>query len=193
MTMNITTLLFDFVGVLMRADRSGVISPEAVVIDRRVGKVVDDHAFRETVMNELGYSAARFDSLIAQIAGRYIPFEPLWQMLPGLRQHYRLGVINNGTYWTYPYFNTKYGIESQFDVFVSSAREGVRKPDPAIYLRACAILNVRPAECLYMDDSAENVESAARLGMRTIWWETHQAGFAQFCEWVEWQRAGRGK
>ncbi len=55
-----------------------------------------------------------------------------------------------------------------FDVVIESAKAGVRKPDPKIYLMACEALSVSPADCVYLDDLGINCKPAAQLGMRAI-------------------------
>jgi len=59
-------------------------------------------------------------------------------------------------------------IMAQFDVMIESAKAGVRKPDPAIYLMMCEALEVEPASCVYLDDLGINCKPAAQLGMRAI-------------------------
>ncbi|MFG2921973.1 HAD family hydrolase [Streptomyces sp. NPDC048305] len=51
---------------------------------------------------------------------------------------------------------------------VSSAEEGVAKPDPAIYRTAAGRAGVPPERCLFVDDSAENVGTALALGMTAV-------------------------
>jgi putative hydrolase of the HAD superfamily len=61
-----------------------------------------------------------------------------------------------------------------FDVVVESSVEGVRKPEPEIYLRALARLSdavgrqVEPQHCAYLDDLGINLKPARALGMHTI-------------------------
>jgi putative hydrolase of the HAD superfamily len=55
-----------------------------------------------------------------------------------------------------------------FDVVVQSSVEGVRKPDPAFYERACTRLGVAAEECVFLDDLGVNLKPARALGMRTI-------------------------
>jgi 2-haloacid dehalogenase/putative hydrolase of the HAD superfamily len=43
----------------------------------------------------------------------------------------------------------------------------VLKPDPRIYRQACERFGLAPAEMLFVDDSAKNVEGAAALGFDT--------------------------
>jgi epoxide hydrolase-like predicted phosphatase len=55
-----------------------------------------------------------------------------------------------------------------FDVVVESAVEGLRKPDPRIYLLACDRLGVTPHETVFLDDLGVNLKPARELGMTTI-------------------------
>ena len=59
-------------------------------------------------------------------------------------------------------------LDGLFDAIVESAREGVRKPDPRIYQRACDRLDVRPEESVFLDDLGANLKPARALGMATI-------------------------
>jgi 2-haloacid dehalogenase len=54
-----------------------------------------------------------------------------------------------------------------FDDRVISAEHGLLKPDPAIYDLATARFGLEPARTLFIDDRAENVETAADLGFAT--------------------------
>ena len=60
------------------------------------------------------------------------------------------------------------GLDSHFDVFVESAVEGLRKPDPRIYTLVCERLGVAPAETAFLDDIGRNLKAARALGMTTI-------------------------
>jgi epoxide hydrolase-like predicted phosphatase len=55
-----------------------------------------------------------------------------------------------------------------FDLVVESAIEGIRKPDPAIYERACERLRITPADAIFLDDIGANLKTARALGMTTI-------------------------
>jgi putative hydrolase of the HAD superfamily len=55
------------------------------------------------------------------------------------------------------------------DVEVFSSEVALRKPDAAIYLRACQGLQVDPADCLYVGDgSYRELSGAAAVGMRPV-------------------------
>ena len=52
------------------------------------------------------------------------------------------------------------------NVLVSAAL-GIRKPDPRVYVRAMEHYGSDPEHTFFVDDSAENVEGAAELGIHT--------------------------
>jgi len=55
-----------------------------------------------------------------------------------------------------------------FDHVIESARIGLRKPDPRIYLMMIDALKVDPAKCVYLDDLGVNLKPAREMGMTTI-------------------------
>jgi putative hydrolase of the HAD superfamily len=59
-------------------------------------------------------------------------------------------------------------LRPEFDVFVESAREGLRKPDPRIYALVCERLQVQPSETVFLDDIGSNLKPARAMGMTTI-------------------------
>jgi epoxide hydrolase-like predicted phosphatase len=58
--------------------------------------------------------------------------------------------------------------DEAFDAVVLSGREGVRKPEAAIYRLTAGRLGVDPASCVFVDDMAANVEGARDVGMTAI-------------------------
>lgn len=59
----------------------------------------------------------------------------------------------------------RHGFMALFDGTVISAEEGVIKPDAAIYQRLMTRYDLPAADCLFIDDKAENVAAAQALGM----------------------------
>ncbi|MFF9060138.1 HAD-IA family hydrolase [Streptomyces sp. NPDC101213] len=60
------------------------------------------------------------------------------------------------------------GLTELADEVVSSARVGLAKPDRRILELGAARAGVRPERCLFVDDTEENVEAAAALGMTAV-------------------------
>ena len=56
------------------------------------------------------------------------------------------------------------------DGIVCSGREGLIKPDPAIYQRMIRRYHLQPARTLFIDDAPANVESALNVGLQAIYY-----------------------
>ncbi|MGY1754158.1 HAD family hydrolase [Blastococcus sp. SYSU D01042] len=57
-------------------------------------------------------------------------------------------------------------LDDEVDAVFSSAELRVAKPDPQVFALVCAALGLAPAQCLFVDDSAEHVAAAAAVGLR---------------------------
>ena len=64
---------------------------------------------------------------------------------------------------------------NEFEVRVFSCLVGEAKPKAGIFLHAAECLNLRPEECLFVDDREANIEGAQQVGMRTLHFESAQA------------------
>jgi putative hydrolase of the HAD superfamily len=52
-----------------------------------------------------------------------------------------------------------------FDAVVISGRVGLRKPDQAIFVHTAELLELRPAQCVMVDDLQANISAAVAVGM----------------------------
>ncbi|KAI8999789.1 HAD-like domain-containing protein [Gaertneriomyces semiglobifer] len=59
-------------------------------------------------------------------------------------------------------------LTSLFDHYLESSILHLRKPDPAIFLRACDMVGVHPKHVIMIDDIGENLKSARGVGMTTV-------------------------
>ena len=55
-----------------------------------------------------------------------------------------------------------------FDLLIESSIEGCRKPEEKFYEIACERLNVKPENCVFLDDLGINLKPARAMGMTTI-------------------------
>jgi putative hydrolase of the HAD superfamily len=74
-----------------------------------------------------------------------------------------------------------------FEVVVESSKTGLRKPEPAFYLKACEMLGIQPANAVFLDDLGVNLKPAAALGMRTIKVTDADAALAELGEIIGMQ------
>ncbi len=81
---------------------------------------------------------------------------------------YLLATLNNESLELNAYRIQAFGLQRIFKLFLSSCYLGVRKPDAAIYQLALRLTQQEPAQCVFIDDRALNLECAEREGMKTI-------------------------
>lgn len=62
----------------------------------------------------------------------------------------------------------KHGLTKLFDLIVTSAEEGISKPDVRIFETTICRLGVSATETIYIDDTIANVQAAEAIGMHGI-------------------------
>lgn len=96
------------------------------------------------------------------------PFPETIEVLIKLSEKgYKLGVISDGPpslekslEWIH--------LSDFFSSFTSSSTVGASKPSPIIYQQAMKSLDVSPSECIYIDDTLDEVIGARKLGMEAL-------------------------
>lgn len=85
------------------------------------------------------------------------------------KRGYKLCLLSN-TIWPHVKINKKRGLLDIFDIKIFSCdpRINSRKPEKKIYRLCLKRINVRPGECLFIDDQKRNLLPAQKLGMKTI-------------------------
>lgn len=172
----IKAILFDMVGVLLFAKKGYIPKTKAEINASSIEKLynhTDDKKLLEDIKTNLDLSKTDLKKALEHIPQKFEMYGKIWKILPGLRKDYRMAVINNGNALAMKYWNKSFDF-SIFDLFINSAQVGIKKPDPGIFLLTCKELKVSPKECIFMDDSLENIQSAQKLGMTTIWWNKEQ-------------------
>jgi putative hydrolase of the HAD superfamily len=81
---------------------------------------------------------------------------------------YFMGTINNESRELNLYRIEKNGMRNIFRVFISSCFVGLRKPETDIYRMALEITQMPAEQCCFIDDRAQNLEPATKLGIQTI-------------------------
>ncbi len=81
------------------------------------------------------------------------------------KDKYVYGVITNNYKEAEEVILKKYQVPKFYTIFVSSADIGVLKPDRKIYEFVLKRVNLPADQCLFIDDSVENVDGAKSVGM----------------------------
>ena len=90
-------------------------------------------------------------------------------LLTRLAARYRLGIVSN-FYGNLETVCDDFGLRPLFSVILDSTRVGLSKPDPRIFHRAVAELDVPLASSVFVGDSlARDMGGALGVGMRHVW------------------------
>ena len=112
-------------------------------------------------------------------------FTELNQLLPELRQHYRLAVATNSSHRLIDVVMEISGLRDQFETILSGQDIQALKPDPEIYITAAARLGISPAACCAIEDSPAGIQAAQAAGMKCIGLATSlPAGKLKSADWV---------
>ena len=121
---------------------------------------------------EAGEDAVHVEAAMRHFLAARNAVEPYADVLPGLlqlKQKLRLGTISNGNGDL-----AAIGLEQHFEVSLAACHFGRAKPDPAIFLAACAALGVAPQQAVYVgDDLRLDVAGAQGAGLRAVWLNRH--------------------
>lgn len=81
---------------------------------------------------------------------------------------FKLCLATSNDYTDARFLMSRIGLWEMFDGVVTGDRVGPSKPAPDIYLAAASALDLRPEDCLAVEDSYAGVKSAAAAGCQTI-------------------------
>lgn len=180
----IRAVTFDFGGVLMRtgdyagrrkwerrlglgergADELVFASPAGT--RAQLGEVTDEEIWR-AAGERYGLDAEEIAEFRRDFwSGDFIDRE-LVGLIRRLRARYKLGLLSNAWDTLRPLL-ARQGLAPLFDVVVISCEEGLMKPDPEIFRRLLARLDVAPGEAVFVDDMPANVDGARAAGMHAL-------------------------
>lgn len=128
---------------------------------------------------------------IISIAAEYGAKVPAWRhdleilypdakdILQSIGKNYKLGIIANQDFGTEKRL-IDFGIRQYFDLVISSAEEGIAKPDLRIFQIALDRSNCKPEEAVMVGDRVDNdIVPANKIGMTTVWIRQGFGGLAE--------------
>jgi glucose-1-phosphatase len=187
----ITTLIFDFGGVIMDLKKkrtvnvSDALSELTGVSVERIKTLWKQYG-RDVLINKL--LPIDFLKIVLRHFGLYADPQALlgtwnklhvkeqklidWKLvdyIQKLRKSYKVYILSN-TFDVGMHGRIDREMESLFDGIFLSYKEGVAKPDKEAYLSFCRKIKASPQQCILIDDSRVNIESASILGMDTLFY-----------------------
>lgn len=91
------------------------------------------------------------------------------QIIEGLEKNYILSICSNTDPWHWNKVMKEIPLLKKFQHYFLSFEMKLNKPDPRVFQH---ILNKLPAkghECVFVDDTLENIKVAQTFGIQTIW------------------------
>jgi len=175
----VKVILFDCFGVLV--EDSMITFCKTYLRDKP--KLVEATRMLDRQSNEGKISFDDFVSSVAELTGielkevdtflnRNPPNEELLNYIDEtLKPKYKIGLLSNAADdWLDELFtNQQQGL---FDDFVLSYQHGISKPDARIYELAARRLDVKPEECIFIDDVAAYVVGAEAIGMPAVQYQS---------------------
>jgi len=137
-------------------------------IDFMVGKISPEEFHLKTCQHfDHNISIKRFRALWLQMLGEEIDDTGL--IINELAEKkYKLALLSNVDPWHFKYCEQKFPVLNKFSKTFLSYKMEMKKPDPEIYQQVAKELDVKPEECLFIDDMLENVDAAKQVGYDAI-------------------------
>lgn len=120
-------------------------------------------AFREDLGIEQGVSEI-LEYFDAWLIG---PFPGTLELLRAIPDRYRLAILSNTNALHWPKISEGFGFQTHMERIFSSHLLGLAKPDPEIFRVVANELAVSAGRVLFLDDNADNVRAASRVGMQS--------------------------
>ncbi|WP_159888670.1 HAD family hydrolase [Paenibacillus puerhi] len=153
--------------------RKQVYVDRFIELDSR-GYVWKDKVYT-SLLAEFGIGDVSPDELLTDYINNFrfhcVPFVNLHETLEFLKSSgFRLAMITNG-FGEFQLANVRsLGIEKYFDFIMVSELEGIKKPDPEIFIRALKRFEMDANEAVYVGDHPKNdIQASRNIGMKGIW------------------------
>ncbi|MBM2820663.1 MAG: hypothetical protein HW405_423 [Candidatus Berkelbacteria bacterium] len=176
---NIKAIVFDFWGVFatFNAPVKKTIGIKGSVTDYpEYYDLINQHNLGQISEDEFLKATSKVFNVSLSSGHRYL-FDAghlnhdLIEIVKKLKNKYKIGLITNTGKEYMDEFLYKPGLDKLFDCLVISCLEGLRKPDPKIYMLVAERLHIKPKEILYLDDHPDRISPAAVLGMNVLLYE----------------------
>ena len=89
-------------------------------------------------------------------------------LIKRLKKDYKVALLSNTNKIDFDYTIKNSGVFPLFDAVTLSFEVGHRKPDKEIFFDALKKLNLKPNECVFIDDIKEYSDAASKLGIHGI-------------------------
>ncbi len=139
-----------------------------VTKDFEEGRLTPRDYFRR-LRRILGIKNMSFDRFVPIWNEIFSDNKPMAALLGALKKSHKLHLVSNINKLHYDYIAGKFARHIRlFDKVYLSYEVGFRKPHVDIYRKAMLGADAKPRECLYIDDRADLIKEAKKLGLKPV-------------------------
>jgi len=85
-----------------------------------------------------------------------------------LKKHYKLGIITDNSKERLDVSRKEMKLTDLFEIIIVSGETGIRKDSEDTFVRALELAGCKPEECVFIDNSQDNLIAPKKLGWNTI-------------------------
>lgn len=181
----IDTILSDLGNVLLTFDNEiffrGLAARSrltAAEIGRVAGENIDlGVLFEKGAISEIDFyrnakdlfaTRAEFGEFFALYCDVFTLNRPVLEIYRRLRPGLKKALVSSTDIMRWTFIKRRFPEVLIFDAYALSFELGAMKPDPLVYREALGLVGGRPETAVFIDDLAENVAGAARMGVQGI-------------------------
>ena len=128
---------------------------------------LEEDAYWRALGDRVGWDAEDLRRLVAPVWEPNRVDEGVMDLARALHGRMRLAILSNATIRLEDQLR-RLDVAPYFDPIINSARIGLRKPDPRIFVYTLDALAVAPAAILFVDDKRRNTAVAEQLGIPSV-------------------------
>lgn len=138
------------------------------------GKMSDDQLLDGFIRNDPSIER-EIREVFQNVKGMVCRYEYAIPWIKGLKERgFRIYVISNFAHKAYLECSEALDFLREVDGAIISYQEKLIKPSPEIYRLLCSRYELNAEECVFIDDTAPNVEAAIKEGMKGIVFHTRE-------------------
>jgi len=130
--------------------------------------LISENDHWKSVAEALGMSSDRIQEFQDRFWANDAVDRKLIDFIKSLNKNFRTGLLSNAWSGARQTLNQRNACDSVFQYSMFSYEVRLRKPDPRIYQRMLDLMEVKPAEAIFIDDLAENIQGAISAGIHGI-------------------------
>lgn len=178
--MNDKWIVFDAMGVVFEIsdDTNDLLVPYIKNIDKNISNKQINMLYIKTSLGEITPKDFWFQlglgKYYPQIEKEYLDTcltldKDFIGLATQLKAKYKIAMLSNDVGKWSQYLRKIHGLDKYFDEVVISSDVGYRKPSNEIFKILLNKLNCQPENCIFIDDSIENLKSSMNFYIKTIW------------------------